>query len=122
LLEKHQALLNKMDASDMPETAQYRIDVTKWCNYTIKAVKANPENPEAVEEMCRMGQVEEMIEQAKDEMMVLDMYLEDRIWELVAEANPAVDYNPDLNADPMAEGADPDVADAIREGVEGLAK
>ena len=111
-----------MEASDMPETAQYRIDVTKWCNYTLKAIKANPEDAEAVEDLCRMGQVEEMIEQADDEMAVLDMYLEDRIWELVEQANPTVDYNPDPTADPMGEDADPDVAEAIREGVEGLQK
>jgi NADH dehydrogenase (ubiquinone) 1 alpha subcomplex subunit 5 len=122
LTEKHQALLDKMEASDMPETAQYRIDVTKWCNYTLKAVAANPEDPEAVEDMCNMGQVEEMIEQADDEMAVLDMYLENRIWELVEQANPSVSYNPDPTVDPMGEDGDPDVAEAIREGVEGLKK
>lgn len=106
----------------MPETAQYRIDVTKWCNYTLKAVRDNPENPEAVEEICRMGQVEEMIEQAKDEMGVLDMYLEDRIWELVEIANPTVDYDPDPTVDPMGPDGDQDVADAIREGMEGMKK
>ena len=68
-----------MEASDMPETAQYRIDVTKWCNYTLKTVRANPEDPEAVEEACRMGQVEEMIEQCDDEIQVLDMYLENKM-------------------------------------------
>ena len=47
MLKKFQALLDKMEASDMPETAQYRIDVTKWCNYVIKTVKANPDDPEA---------------------------------------------------------------------------
>jgi len=106
----------------MPETAQYRIDVTKWCNYTIKAAHANPEDPEAVEELCNMGQVEEMIEQATDEMEVLDMYLENRIWEMVEIANPSVDYNPDPTVDPMGEDGNPDVADAIREGNEGLKK
>lgn len=106
----------------MPETAQYRIDVTKWCNYTLKAVKESPDDPEAVEELCRMGQVEEMIEQADDEMKVLDMYLEDRIWELVEQANPTVDYNPDPTKDPMGEDMDQDVADNIRDGVEGTKK
>jgi hypothetical protein len=27
--------LGQDEASDMPETAQYRIDVTKWCNHVI---------------------------------------------------------------------------------------
>lgn len=122
LSQKQQALLDKMEASDMPETAQYRIDVTKWCNYTLKAIRDNPDDPEAVEELCKMGQVEEMIEQADDEMAVLDMYLESRVWELVEQANPSVDYNPDPTVDPMGEHGDPDVADAIREGNEGIKK
>ena len=111
-----------MEASDMPETAQYRIDVTKWCNYTLKIIQTYPDDPEAVEEHCRMGQVEEMIEQADDEMGVLDMYLEDRIWELVEQANPTIEYDPDPTVDPMGEDGDPDVAQAIREGVEGAAE
>jgi len=116
-----QALLDKMENSDMPETAQYRIDVTKWCNYVLRQVKENPNDPEAVEDACRSGQVEELIEQAKDEMEVLDMYLENRIWELVAQANPKIEFDPDPLADPFdPETGDPDVAEEIKEGVESM--
>ena len=106
----------------MPETAQYRIDVTKWCNFVIEQVKANPEDPEAVEEAVQMGQVEELIDMAEDEMIALDTYLRTRMWELVEKTNTVYDFDPDPLKDPMAEGADPDVAEAIREGVEAMKK
>jgi len=74
-----------MEGSDMPETAQYRIDVTKWCNYVIATTKANPTDPEAVEDAVNMGQVEELIEMAEDEMVAMDTYLKTRMWELVSD-------------------------------------
>jgi NADH dehydrogenase (ubiquinone) 1 alpha subcomplex subunit 5 len=121
LIQKHfGALLTKMEASDMPETAQYRIDVTKWCNYVLAQAKAHPEDPEAVEEAVNMGQVEELIDMAKDEMIALDTYLKVRMWELVEQSNPSVDFNPNPMQDPMGEGGDPNVAEKIREGMEGM--
>ena len=38
------------------------------------------------------GQVEELVEQAKDEMIVLEMYLKERLWEAVGDAE--IDHNP----------------------------
>jgi len=118
MLKKFQALLDKMEASDMPETAQYRIDVTKWCNYVIKQVKENPDDPEAVEDAVRMGQVEELIEMADDEMICLDTYLETRMWEIVAQYNPTIDFNPHPIKDPMAEDGDATEQEHIRKGNE----
>ena len=89
-----------MAASDLPETAQYRVDVEKIARYRIKVAMENPDDPEMVEELCQCGQVEELIEQAKDEMEVLDMYLKERLWELVdSEAEVDIEYNPDPSAD-----------------------
>jgi hypothetical protein len=122
ILLKFQALLDKMEASDMPETAQYRIDVTKWCNYVIQKAKENPEDPEAVEDAVQMGQVEELMEMAEDEMIALDAYLSVRMWELVEQSKPKVDFDPDAMKDPFAEGGDQDVADKLREGMEALKK
>lgn len=122
ILLKFQALLDKMEASDMPETAQYRIDVTKWCNYVIRTAKENPEDPEAVEDAVQMGQVEELMEMAEDEMIALDTYLKVRMWELVEQSKPKVDFNPDAMKDPFAEGGDADVAEKLREGMEALRK
>ena len=118
MLHKFQHLLDRMEASDMPETAQYRIDVTKWCNYVIKTVKDHPNDPEAVEDAINMGQVEELIEMADDENICMDVYLRTRMWELVEEANPAVDFDPDPMKDPMAEDGDPNVQEALRKGME----
>ena len=119
MLKKFQALLDKMEESDMPETAQYRMDVTKWCNYVIATVKANPTNPEAVEDAVQMGQVEELIEMADDEMVCLDTYLSSRMWELVAAANPPIiDLNPDPMRDPFAVDGNENEQDSIRKGME----
>lgn len=118
MLHKFQLLLDRMEASDMPETAQYRVDVTKWCNYVIATVRANPNNPEAVEDAVNMGQVEELIEMADDEMEAMDVYLRTRMWELVEQANPVVDFQPDPMKDPFAPDGDPHVQEALRKGME----
>lgn len=100
----------------MPQTAQYRIDVTKWCNYVIAQAKANPDDPEAVEDACRMGQVEELIEMAEDEMVALDAYLEVRMWEMIGQ--PEVVFEPDPSKDPMGPDGDSATAEKIRQGME----
>ena len=94
MIVKYQGLLDKMAASDMPEDAQYRIDVTKIANYRIRAAKENLDDPEMVEELCNCGQVEELVVQADNEMKVLDMYLEKRWWEYMKDQVP-IEYNPD---------------------------
>ena len=116
--KEFQALLDKMAASDMPETAQYRIDVTKWCNFVLAQAKAHPNDPEAVEDAVNMGQVEELIDMARDEMIALDTYLKVRMWELVGEPN--VDFDPDPMKDPFAADGDEDVQEKIRKGMEDL--
>lgn len=118
MLDKFQKLLDRMEASDMPETAQYRMDVTKWANFVIKTAKENPGNPEAVEDAVQMGQVEELIEMAEDEMIAMDAYLEVRMWELVDAANPAVNFSPDPMKDEMGPDGDVSVQEKIREGLE----
>jgi len=111
-----QALLDRMAASEMPETAQYRIDVTKWCNFVLAQVQAHPDDPEAVEDAVNMGQVEELIEMARDEMIALDTYLKVRMWELVGEPNIAFDADP--LKDQFAADGDEDVQEKIRKGME----
>ncbi|GKY94996.1 hypothetical protein MPSEU_000464200 [Mayamaea pseudoterrestris] len=118
--QEFQALLDKMEASDMPETAQYRIDVTKWCNFCLAQAKAHPNDPEAVEDAVNMGQVEELIDMARDEMVALDTYLKVRMWELVGEPN--VDFEPNPMKDPFAADGDEAVKEMIRKGMEDLQK
>ncbi len=76
----------------MPETAQYRINIEKICNHRIKAATTYPDDPEKVEEICNCGQVEELVQQADDEMEVMNMYLNNRWWELVEEVD--IEYEP----------------------------
>ena len=76
----------------MPETAQYRINIEKIANHRINAAKSFPDDPEKVEKLCNCGQVEELVQQADDEMQVAEMYLKNRWWEIVREAE--IDYEP----------------------------
>ena len=104
----------------MPETAQYRMDVTKWCNYVLEQAKLHPEDPEAVEDAVQMGQVEELIEMAHDEMIALDVYLRTRMWEMVD--TPEIDFDPNPMQDPMGEGGNENVQEELRKGMEDLKK
>ena len=99
VVELNQSLLDKMAQSDMPESAQYRINVTKIANFRISVCNENLNDPEKVEELVACGQVEELVEQAKDEHEVMDMYLEKRYWELVGSSS-ADDDEPDVEIDP----------------------
>jgi NADH dehydrogenase (ubiquinone) 1 alpha subcomplex subunit 5 len=92
MIVKYQALLDKLAASDMPPTAQYRINVEKIARYRIAAAQENLDDPEKVEELCNCGQVEELVVQAENEMIVMDMYLRNRWWELVKPVD--IEYNP----------------------------
>lgn len=96
-----------MEDSDMPETCQYRMDVTKWANFVIETVKANPDDPEAVEDEVRMGQVEELIDMADDEMICMKVYIKKKIWAEIDPMGPEVDFNPDPMKDDMGLTSDP---------------
>lgn len=97
MITKYQALLDKMAASDMPETAMYRSTMEALCRYRIQACLDHPDDPEKVEELCNCGQVEELVQQADNEMLVLDMYLKGRYWEQIVDVD--TDMNPDPNKD-----------------------
>ena len=98
MIVRYQALLDKMAASDMPEEAQYRRDVEAICRYRIDACRQYPDDPDKVEELCNCGQVEELLQQADDEMEVLNMYLRERWWEKL-NPNAPIEYNPDPEDD-----------------------
>ncbi|KAG7350934.1 ETC complex I subunit [Nitzschia inconspicua] len=111
IVTKYQALLDRMAASDLPETAQYRVDVEKIARYRIKIATEHADDPDLVEELCQCGQVEELVQQADDEMMVLDMYLKERLWEEIDyDVDVEIEYNPDPSKD--SEGLDDDEEEA----------
>ena len=99
MVSKLQLLLDTMAKSDMPESYHYRIVVEKMCHYRIKACMDYPDDPEMVEELCNCGQVEELVEQADDEMEVLKMILEERWWERIPQDDVVVEDNPDPTQD-----------------------
>lgn len=92
MITKYQALLDKLAASDMPPDAQYHINVDKIARFRIAAAREHLDDPEKVEELCNCGQVEELVIQADNEMIVMDMYLRNRWWELVKPVE--IEYNP----------------------------
>lgn len=107
IISSYQALLDRMAASDLPENAQYRVDVESISNYRIKVATENPDDPEMVEELCQCGQVEELVNQAELEMEVLEMYLKERLWEQIDyEVDVDIEHNPDPSKD--GEGLDDD--------------
>lgn len=96
-----------MADSELPETAQYRVDLEKIANYRIQIATDHSSDPEMVEELCQCGQVEELVQQAELEMGVLEMYLKERLWEEIDyEVDVDVEYNPDPSKD--GEGLDDD--------------
>ena len=100
IVTSYQALLDRMATSDLPENAQYRVDLEQISNYRIKIATEHPDDPEMVEELCQCGQVEELVQQAELEMGVLEMYLKERLWEEIDyEVDVDVEYNPDPSKD-----------------------
>lgn len=106
IVTKYQAILDRMAASDLPETSQYRVDVGKIAQYRIDVATQYANDPDMVEELCQCGQVEELVQQADDEMLVLDMYLKERLWEAIDDSGVEIEYNPDPSKD--GEGLDDD--------------
>merc|ERR1712087_280194 len=96
IIEKNQALLDRMEVSDMPADAAYRTNIEAIAKYRIKVCEENPDDPDKVEELVQMGQVEELVTQAENEMAVLEMYLDRRMWEHLAPVN--VEFDPERDA------------------------
>jgi len=101
IITSYQALLDRMATSDLPENAQYRVDLEQISNYRIKIATENPDDPEMVEELCQCGQVEELVKQSELEMGVLEMYLKERLWE---EIDYEVEIDIEHNSDPSKDG------------------
>mmetsp|Transcript_2302 Transcript_2302/g.2978 ORF Transcript_2302/g.2978 Transcript_2302/m.2978 type:complete len:187 (+) Transcript_2302:74-634(+) len=88
IIDKNQALLDRIRSSDMPPDAGYYEMIEAMANYRIKIATQYFDDPEKIEEECRCGQVEELVMQADDEMTLLNFYLEKRIWELIEDNVP----------------------------------
>ena len=67
-----------------------------------------PDDPEKVEELCNCGQVEELVEQADDEMEVLEMYIRGKYWERVKDVDIDVMHDIQYNPDPAEDHGEDD--------------
>ena len=70
----------------VPETAEYRKSIEATCGYRLKVLQGTSDE-DAIEEVIGMGQLEELIESQTEEMGVLDMYVEHKMWEAIADLN-----------------------------------
>lgn len=67
----------------IPDCA-YRDAVEKIFGRFLKTCQEN-EDEETIEDILEMGQLEEMIEQAHEELELIDIYKENKVWEAVEE-------------------------------------
>ena len=68
----------------IPSSSQYRINVERWFNYIEKTAN-EMKDVKQIENEIALGQIEEVIEMAKDELKLIDIYIEGKGWEQVAE-------------------------------------
>lgn len=85
----------------IPETSQYRIDVEKIFNWILRTCEEN-EDILSIEREINRGQIEEVIIMAKDELNLVEYYYENKIWELVEDAQRTADEMIEKYADAIA--------------------
>lgn len=74
---------------DLPESAAYRTNVEKITNYRLGVVSEN-EDIEKIEAMLNIGQVQEIIEQAENELELIPRMADWKPWEMQDGKKPAV--------------------------------
>lgn len=74
----------KETVKGVPATSQYRINVEKWFTY-IGSVAEGTQDIKKIEDEIAMGQIEELIEMAKDELELVQIYIDEKGWVQVAE-------------------------------------
>lgn len=81
VISKNQALLDRLNASDVPCDSPYRINVQTVANYRILSAEESNGNSRRLVGLCNLGHkgkltVEDLIEQADREMKAMDAYIE----------------------------------------------
>lgn len=69
---------------------QYRTNVEKWFTFIKKSAEAT-DDIKTIEKTIELGQIEEVIVMAKDELELVDYYYDNKIWEKVEEARKTGD-------------------------------
>uniref|UniRef100_A0A7S2BEJ1 NADH dehydrogenase [ubiquinone] 1 alpha subcomplex subunit 5 n=1 Tax=Florenciella parvula TaxID=236787 RepID=A0A7S2BEJ1_9STRA len=96
LIAMQQQLLEAVKA--IPETAAYRQSVEATATYRLK-VATEETDEEAIEKTIGFGQLEELIEQGKDEMELIDYYAGEKGWEMAADLAWQADVDADIKQD-----------------------
>lgn len=74
---------------DLPEDAAYRVNAEKITNYRLGVVSEN-EDMEKIESTLNIGQVQEIIEQAENELELIPHMADWKPWEMQDGKKPAV--------------------------------
>jgi NADH dehydrogenase (ubiquinone) 1 alpha subcomplex subunit 5 len=74
----------------LPDDAAYRTEVEQWYQY-IANVTSEKNDIRAIEDEIDLGQIEEVIEMAKNELQLIDFYYENHGADLVKEAKLEAD-------------------------------
>lgn len=76
--------------SRVPAGNQYRVNVEKWFSY-MKKVANDSSDIRKIEDEIAVGQIEEILSMAKDELELIDLYVENKGWEQVSEEQKRAD-------------------------------
>ena len=101
--------------SRVPAGNQYRINVEKWFSY-MKKVATDTSDIRKIEDEIAVGQIEEILSMAKDELDLIDMYVENKGWEMVAEEQARADMVIDKMRDTIYFSNPAPPAEEIAEG------
>ncbi|CAN8067869.1 unnamed protein product [Agarophyton chilense] len=75
--------------NEIPETAKYRANVEKITNYRMGIISEN-QDINKIEKTLNVGQIEEVIEQAEDELQLIPRMIEWKPWEMKDGEKPVV--------------------------------
>eukprot|EP00518_Triparma_eleuthera_P002956 CAMPEP_0182453624 /NCGR_PEP_ID=MMETSP1319-20130603/611_1 /TAXON_ID=172717 /ORGANISM="Bolidomonas pacifica, Strain RCC208" /LENGTH=152 /DNA_ID=CAMNT_0024651571 /DNA_START=206 /DNA_END=661 /DNA_ORIENTATION=- len=67
----------------IPDSAGYKESITGITNFRLRVIEESEGDIDYIESEIDCGQIEELIVQAEDELDVVDMFLETRLWEHV---------------------------------------
>lgn len=85
-IDKNQALLDKLAASDIPSDAPYSINLSWIAQHRIKVATESRGKPMSIVGPCALSftsarTMEDLIQEAEDEMVRLEEYVDKRLWE-----------------------------------------
>lgn len=89
----------------IPEDAVYRKSVEATANYRMKVAMDMAEET-AIESDIGFGQIEELLEQAEEELELIDFFAANRGWDRTPDPTWYADISADIKADQAREDAE----------------